>query len=938
MLNLNAHRGLSWFLSAGNRLEKKWLGIYFTRRIYKSCVEFLSALFLVAFISSTYADNIIFTAAGGGPNQNPALLSNLIFPADTAVDSAGNLYIAASSQFRVFRVDASGELSVVAGNGSEGYSGDGGPAVRANLGFVSEIALDAAGDLYIADAYNQRIRKVDTRGIITTVAGNGKVGFYGDGGAATSAKLNYPYGITVDGVGNLYIADYSNNRIRKVDTAGKITTVAGNGTYAFCGDGGASTSACLYGPSGVTVAGSDNLIIVERDDCRIRRVDSGGIITTVVGNGTCGFNGDGGPATGAELYYPWSAAVDRDGNLYIADYLNNRVRKVDAAGSITTVAGNGAPGFGGDGGLAADAELNSPAGVAVDAAGNLYIADSDNDRVRKVDSGGLIDTFAGNGTVGFSGDGRAATDASLYHPDDLGFDTAGNLYILDYGNNRVRRVHKENADVSIDTVVGNGEAGLGCDGGHGIDGSAMAVGVDGTLYLADSFHHRICKVDASGITTVAGNGTPSFCGDGGQAIDACLDSPNAVAVDSAGNLYIGDFGNSRVRMVNIAGIITTVAGTGVQNYSGDGGPATSANIDVAGLAVDGAGGLFLADSMHNRIRKVANGIITTVAGNGTGGFCGDGGPATDACFNGPNGVTVDGNGNLFIADYNNDRVRKVDVSGIVTTVAGNGIYGFSGDGGPATAAEFTYASGMAVDAAGDLFIADFYNDRVRCVSDANEGLCSDTAPPSITVPADIIAAPNRASGAVVSYPPAVAVDNVDPSPVVSYSQGSSTLFPFGTTTVMVTAADARGNSSAASFTVTVQGADPGTVSCHGLTPTMVGTNNRDVIHGTAGPDIIAGLGGNDVIYGLGGDDIICGGDGADVIYGGDGNDILDGDSGNDKLIGENGNDMLNGGDGDDYLYGYDGDDVLDGGNGTDVCSGSTGIDMAGNCESTTGVP
>jgi sugar lactone lactonase YvrE len=307
----------------------------------------------------------------------------------------------------------------------------------------SGVAVDATGNLFIADMRNHRIRKVQAT-VVTTVVGTGEIGGAGDGGPSTGAQLWGPGGIAVDASGNLFIADQLNRRIRKVETStGLITTVAGTGEYGFAGDGGPATGAQFWSPAGIAVDATGNLFITDQADHRIRKVEHAtGLITTVAGTGERGFTGDGGPATSARLASPTGVAVDESGNLVIADQLNHRIRKVEAAtGLITTVAGTGESGFSGDGGPATSAELSTPAGIAVDATGNLFIADQGNHRIRKVKAAtGLITTVAGTGESGFTGDGGLATSARLAKPAGIAVDATGNLFIADQGNHRIREI------------------------------------------------------------------------------------------------------------------------------------------------------------------------------------------------------------------------------------------------------------------------------------------------------------------------------------------------------------------------------------------------------------------------------------------------------------------------------------------------------------------
>ena len=341
----------------------------------------------------------------------------------------------------ILTVTPGATAGTIAGRGTIGYSGDSGAATGATFASPSAVAYDASGDLFIADTDNNVIREVSASGVVTTIAGNGQQGYSGDGGAATSAELNAPTGIAVDASGNLYVADSGNNRIREV-SGGTITTIAGTGVAGYSGDGSAAISAELDLPSAVAVDGSGNLYIADTDNNVIREIKSG-IITTVAGNGQQGYSGDGGAATSASLDTPSGVAVDASGNIFIADTHNQRIREV-SGGTITTVAGSGpitfSGGYSGDGGSATSALLARPTGIAFDAAGNIYIADTNNNRLRKVGNGS-IDTVEGSGAQGFGGDGGTATSAVLNNPSDAAINSSGGVAITDMLNERIRGVN-----------------------------------------------------------------------------------------------------------------------------------------------------------------------------------------------------------------------------------------------------------------------------------------------------------------------------------------------------------------------------------------------------------------------------------------------------------------------------------------------------------------
>ncbi len=330
-------------------------------------------------------------------------------------------------------------ITTIAGDTAEGYGGDGGPAINAVLDIPSGIVVDKAGNVYFGDAEADIIRMISTSGTITAFAGNVVGGFSGDGGQATSAMIDNPLGLAIDTMGNIYFADFVNNRVRKVNTSGIITTIAGTGTGGYSGDNGAAILAQLNAPGGVAVDRAGNIYIAEISNNCIRKINTAGIITTIVGNGVAGYSGDGGQASLAKLNQPNNLILDNTGNIYIADTYNNVIRKINTTGIISTIAGNGTAGYSGDWGAAITAQLFNPIGLAFDAAGNLYFAEATNNIIRQITTAGTIYTFAGTGDAGFSGDGGPAIAAEMEQPFGIAIDGAGNMYITDSANDRMRR-------------------------------------------------------------------------------------------------------------------------------------------------------------------------------------------------------------------------------------------------------------------------------------------------------------------------------------------------------------------------------------------------------------------------------------------------------------------------------------------------------------------
>jgi uncharacterized protein (TIGR03437 family) len=652
--------------------------------------------------------------------DGPAVQAQLGLLAGLTADGAGNIYIADARNHLVLRVTPSGTILVVAGNGLAGFSGDGGPATSASLDNPFDVVIDRVGNLYIADALNRRVRKVDVNGVISTFAGNGTDGIAGDLGPAVAAGMRTPVGLAVDPNGSIFIADALAHRVRRVTPNGIITTIAGNGQQGYSGDGGPATLASLSRPFGLTTDTNGNLYICDEGNSRIRRVSTAGVITTFAGGGT-NVNPFGIPATTAALKSPVGIASDSAGSVYIADEDYGQVFRVEQSGIITRVVGTALRGSSGDGGPALLASLNTPTEVTVDREGNLYIGDTGNHRLRRVAGNQVITTYAGNGGFKFAGDGGPATSAALNVPVAVTLDYLGNLYIPDCGSHVVRRVTR---DGTISTFAGNGTEGISGDGGPATSArlscpADVAVDNSGNVYIAEYGSDRIRRVNPLGIISrFAGDGRRGFGGDGGPATTASLDGPAALAVDASGNIYVADVFNGRVRKVTTAGTINTVAGSGGEGFSGDGGPATQATLFLpGGVAVDAAGNVYIADSSNHRIRRVdANGIINTVAGDGRGRFNGDTGVALSTSLNDPRGVTVDLSGNVYVADYGNHRIRRFVVGGNMTTVAGLGLAaGFYGDGGLALDAPLNEPQKAVSDQNGNLLIADTGNERIRKV-------------------------------------------------------------------------------------------------------------------------------------------------------------------------------------------------------------------------------
>ena len=780
---------------------------------------------------------ILAGTGNAGSTDGTVAAASFNNPQGVALDNRGFLWIADSANHTIRRINLlSQKVETIAGQkGTSGFSDGEGTSALFNspTGIAVEVETTAqqlarelgglpppAVRIIVADTGNNVIRRVNDTGVVTTLRQPSQTSAISlaspsatrsDLTTAVPLAFRSPAGVAVDRFGSIYVTEPDSNNVRTILPDGGVVSTAQGDTFVrpqsiavtesgkvIVADAGQAARQIHYGtpsiesvsPATVGSDGGTTVTITGRDFApgtqiiaagtvieNVTVVNSvtvsfvtaplpsgrttltiqnrgglaqglfvvetapaaslpAGFITTVAGGST--FAGDGSPATEAPMN-PARVALDSSGNLFIADFLNNRVRRVDrGTGLITTIVGTGLAAFAGDGGPSTAASLDHPEAVAFDAAGNLYIADAYNGRIRKVGSdSGIVSTVAGGGEYGFLGDGGPATIAGVDSPFDVAADPEGNVFIVDTLIHRIRRVDRVTGIIT--TVAGTGEAGFSGDGGPAT--AAMlnnpdGVEVDrvGNVLIADAENHRIRRVDmVSGIiTTVAGTGVDSFSGDGGLASAAGISSPSDVSVDGAGNLFIADAGNGLIRKVAAGtNVITTVAGDGSFELTGDGGPATEAGLnDARNLAIDSGGNLFIADIGNRRIRRVdANtGIITTVAGTGNNSFLGDGGAAVAAVLSEPRAVALDSSGNLFVADEGNARVRRVDaVTGIITTFAGGGEYfeGF-GDGGPGTAAALSNPSAIVFDTSDNLFIADTWHHKIRRV-DAVTGIISTIA-------------------------------------------------------------------------------------------------------------------------------------------------------------------------------------------------------------------
>ncbi len=586
---------------------------------------------------STVAGTGVAGFAGDGGPASAALLNS---PGPIAIDQADNLYFIDRNNFRIRRISPQGGISTVAGTGRPGFSGDNGPAPQAALQFPEAITVDTSGNLYIADTGNHRIRRVSPQGVITTLVGTGQAGYSGDGALATNATLRSPGGIAIDVSGNISVSDTGNYRIRRISAQGTIQTIAGTARSGFSGDNGPAAAAALNGNFGLAVDSAGNLLLADRDNFRIRAITPAGTITTLAGNGRFRTSIPNGPAANAFFFQPQGVAAGASRSYWIADSGNNYLHNVAADGTLATLAGTGVRQYTGNNVVAATSPVANPIGVAVDSQGNVYFADTDNHVVRRLTPGGTLVNVAGTGSPGFSGDNGPATAATLRSPFGVAVDTAGALYIADTENHRIRRVSPQGV---ITTFAGSGQSGFSGDQGSAATAALqfpvhLAFDRAGNLVVADSANSRIRRITPAGvITTIAGGGRRAGpAADGNPAIEAALGIPFGLTFDANDNLYFSDATEHRIRRVSPTGVLTTVAGGGQAGFAGDGGPPSQAMLSSPrGLAWDATGNLLIADMFNHRIRAILSRPVTVQAAPASLQFAGQSGgpPASPQLIN-----------------------------------------------------------------------------------------------------------------------------------------------------------------------------------------------------------------------------------------------------------------------------------------------------------------
>ena len=615
----------------------------------------------------------LFAGNLGGLGNSDGVREDARFfdPQGVATDSDGNVYVTDAFNFTIRKITPDGTVSTIAGLAGVSGSADGAGA-DARFSHLSGIAIDSAGNLFVADGFNHTIRKITPDGEVTTLAGSAGMRGSADGSGA-AARFNFPEGVATDSAGNIYVADKLNETIRKVTPAGVVTTLAGSAGVTGSADGNGAAARFSH-PLGVATDGADNLYVADSSNTTIRKITPDGTVSTIAG--LAGAAGDvDGTGADARFGFPVGVATDSAGNVYVADQGNSWIRKITPGGQVTTLAGTGG-----------DAPFSHPSSVAADPAGNVYVADAGNNRIRKIAPGGIVTTLAGAARSYGSTDGIGAA-ARFNSPGDVATDSAGNVYVADTGNHTIRKITPAG---EVYTLAGRaGEAGW-VDGPGAVARfnapTDIATDNAGNVYVADTGNNRIRKIDAAGlVSTLAGTGAiGSADGNGdvatfgicyqppcypGQVCQPKECLPGGVATDSDGNVYVADRSNHTIRKVTPAGVVTTLAGMAGDWGTRDGNGSDARFYYPHDVATDSAGNVYVLDS-YQTVRKVTPaGEVTTLAGSADMRGSADG-MGAQARFNNPLRLATDSAGNVYVADWGNDAIRRIDPTGSVTTVVG----------------------------------------------------------------------------------------------------------------------------------------------------------------------------------------------------------------------------------------------------------------------------
>jgi sugar lactone lactonase YvrE len=664
-----------------------------------------------AHAQSTYEPNLFVTFAGSAPSpgnaDGPGNIARFSYPGGVASDSAGNLYVADSNNNTIRKITPAGFVSTLAGLPGATGSADG-PGSAARFNNPQGIAVDGTGSIYVSDLLNQTIRKITPDGAVSTLAGLAGTSGSTDG-TGTGARFNGPAGITVDSAGNVYVADASNHTIRKITPAGAVSTVAGLARISGSTDGTVS-SALFNGPAGVAVDSAGNVYVADTLNYTVRVITPDGVVSTLAGLAGDAGSADG-PGSAARLNYPWGLIVDGIGNVFVADKFNNSIRKITAAGFVSTLAGSSVNSGSADG-TGSAAQFYGPQAVTADSAGNLYVADKFNCTIRKIQTGGVVSTFAGSATGGAgSTDGNGAA-ARFAFPSDVAVNASGIVCVADTTNYTIRKITPSGL---VSTLAGL----AGVRGGDDGTGSAarfsqpdgVAIDNAGNVYVADYGSHTIRKITPAGVVSTLAGLAGNIGSTDGMGSAARFTYPEGVAVDNAGNVYVADWGNCTIRKITPSGQVTTLAGSPGVCYSADGAGSAAHFSSPSTLAVDGTGNVYVSDTDACTIRKVtADGNVTTFAGS-TNVIGSADGTGSAARFLYPGGVAVDNAGNVYVAD-GNSTIRKITPTAVVTTLAG--LVGRSGSAdGTGNVARFNGPGGIAVDSSGDIYVADGRNSTIR---------------------------------------------------------------------------------------------------------------------------------------------------------------------------------------------------------------------------------